>query len=213
MFEATSRKNFVYLGTLFEGGLAVFAMGLAWVLGVDLWARLSWSEIAVLWGVAAAVPMFVVFLLSQRFPVGPLLPIKRFLVELLGPMLAACRWYDLVILAVLAGGCEELLFRGVLQTWFERWGTAAGLIGSNILFGLAHLITPVYALLAGLTGVYLGLVRDVSGEPNLLIPSVTHAVYDFLAFLVVAREYRREQAGSLPPPAQRTNAETEDPPV
>ena len=101
MFDPNDRRSLVRLGTLFEGGLALLALGLAWVVGVDPWARLSWNWMAVAWGLAGVVPPFVLFLLAQRFPVGPLLPIKRFLVELLGPLLVACRWYDLVILALL----------------------------------------------------------------------------------------------------------------
>ena len=195
MFDPIDRRSLVWLGTLFEGGLAILAAGLAWLLGVDLWARISWNWNAVAWGLAGSVPLFALFLLASRFPIGPLLPIKRFLVDLLGPLLAVCRWYDFVVLALMAGACEELLFRGVLQGWLERWGPATGLIVSNILFGLAHLITPAYAVLAGITGVYLGLLLEVGGEgSNLLIPGITHAVYDLLAFAAVAHIYRREQA-------------------
>ena len=91
------------------------------------------------------------------------------------------------------GFCEEILFRGVLQPWFEKLGgPTVGLVGSNVLFGLAHIITPLYGVLAGLIGCYLGWLLDCSGERNVLIPVISHAVYDYLAFLVVIRGYRRE---------------------
>ena len=88
---------------------------------------------------------------------------------------------------------KELLFRGVLQPWIGRWGAAAGLVGSNLIFGLAHCITPTYAIVAGLVGVYLGLLLNLEGEANLLIPITTHAVYDWLAFLIVVRDFRGGQ--------------------
>jgi len=198
MHDLTDRGQFLNLAALFEGGLVVVAIVLGWFVDVNPleFLILKWESIA--WGVVASVPMVLLFLLSYRFPVGPFLNIKRFLVEMLGPPLSACRWYELILLSIIVGFCEEILFRGVLQPWIENlWGPAAGsravgLVGSNLLFGLAHLITPLYGVLAGLTGCYLGWLLDFSGERNVLIPAITHAVYDYLAFVVVVRGYRRE---------------------
>ena len=73
------------------------------------------------------------------------------------------------------------------------WGERVALIGSNIVFGLAHFITPLYALVAGGLGLYLGILFDATGERNLLIPIITHALYDYLGFLVVVRTWRRSR--------------------
>jgi membrane protease YdiL (CAAX protease family) len=140
-------------------------------------------------GLAATIPMFGLFALAYRFPVGPFRKIKQFLLVALGPALSACRWYDLLLVAFVAGVGEELLFRGVLHPKLGIWG-------SNILFGLVHCITPAYAVTAGLIGACLGWLFDASG--NLLAPVLAHSVYDFLAFLVVARDVRRERLN--PPP-------------
>jgi membrane protease YdiL (CAAX protease family) len=64
------------------------------------------------------------------------------------------------------------------------------LIASSIIFGLVHAVTPLYALLATLVGIYLGLAMDYGGERNLLTPIIIHGLYDFLAFLVIVRTYR-----------------------
>jgi membrane protease YdiL (CAAX protease family) len=138
--------------------------------------------------------MFLLFLVAQRIEFGPVKRIQRFLQEALAPPLAACRWYDLILLAAMAGIAEEALFRGLLQIWIEQWARSqiGGLIGSNILFGLAHSVSMTYAGLAGVMGVYLGWLFDATGERNLLTPIITHALYDYLAFLVVVRTYRRE---------------------
>jgi membrane protease YdiL (CAAX protease family) len=37
---------------------------------------------------------------------------------------------------------------------------------------------------------------DVSGERNLLAPIITHGLYDFLAFLVVAETARKNNVAS-----------------
>ena len=122
--------------------------------------------------------------------------IKTIVLETLGPALAACRWYDVLLLAAVAGFGEEALFRGALQPLFERssastgFAWAIGLLASNLIFGLLHFITPTYALLAGLMGVYLGLLLDVTGTRNLLIPVLAHALYDYLAFLLLIRAAR-----------------------
>lgn len=58
------------------------------------------------------------------------------------------------------------------------------------MFALVHWISPLYALLAGLTGIYLGFALDVGGERNLLVPILIHSLYDIVAFLAVAASYR-----------------------
>lgn len=189
------RRQFLNLAALFEGGLIALAFFLGWLVEVDPLQSFAWEWKAAAWGAAAAVPLFWLFLFSQQFPVGPLQPIKRFLVETLGPPLSSCRWYDLVGLAVLVGFSEELLFRGLVQPWFEGWwGWRTALVATNMIFGLAHSITPLYAVVAGLTGVYLSLLLDVPAERNLLAPVVTHGLYDYLAFLLVVRAYRTESS-------------------
>jgi membrane protease YdiL (CAAX protease family) len=188
------RGQFLNLSGLLEGGLILIAFLVGWIFDVNPVEHLKFSWTALGWGTLAALPMFGLFVLSQRLKFNPLGRIRRFLLEALGPSLAACRWYDLVLLAALAGLAEEILFRGLLQVWIENSfdSKITGLIGSNILFGLAHFITPTYALFAGVMGLFLGFVFDATGERSLLVPITTHAVYDYLAFVMVVRSYRRE---------------------
>lgn len=190
-----SRTDFLKLATLFEGGLVIVAYVIGWFTDVDPWAHLMFNGAALAWGVAGTIPLYLLFLISYRIPIGELRTIKRFLIDKMGPFLTSCRWHDLLYLGLLAGLTEEVLFRGVLQPWMEgKWGWAAGLLASNLLFALAHWITPVYALLAGLTGLYLGFALDISGDRNLSIPILIHALYDFLAFIAIARTYREERS-------------------
>lgn len=179
------------MAVLFEAGLIVAAVLIGWVCGINPLATFSWSLAAAAWGAVAALPLFGLFLLSQRFPVGPLRTIKEFLVEALGPSLAVSKWYDLAIVAAMAGFGEELLFRGVLQQQLGLWW-------SNLFFGLAHCVTPAYAVLAGVLGLFLGWLYETTGS-NLLAPIVTHGLYDFLAFIALARQLKRLAGTDLRP--------------
>ncbi len=189
----TNRSQFLILATLFQGGLAILTFGLAWLVGINPFDRFQMSSQAIGLGIAGTIPMLIVFAITYQIPMGRLKDIKKFLIEALGPPLAECRWYDLVWVAVLAGCSEELLFRGVLQTWMSPWGWLAALLVSNLLFGMAHAITPLYVILAGMLGIYLGALFQFAGQGNLLVPTLTHALYDLVAFIVVRRSYLAEQ--------------------
>lgn len=197
MSEQPDRAQFLNLAALLEGGLVGAAVVTGWFLGLEPLALMRWDLGAIAWGIAATLPLIGLLLLSIRFPIPPIARVQTILVDEMGPFLAACKPWDLVFLAMLAGFGEELMFRGVLQPVFERLGPSAGLIGSNVIFGLAHARTATYAVLAGAIGVYLGVVLDASGERNLMAPIVTHALYDYLAFLIVLRLYHDKQ--NLPP--------------
>lgn len=186
-------KTFFQLAIRFEGSLIIVALALAWLVDINLSTDIDFTLSALAWSIAATLPLFLLLHLFYTFPIGVLYQIKRFLIDVLGPCLNVCRLYEIILLALLAGVSEELLFRGVLQPWFEQlWGLIAGIVVTNILFGLAHAITVTYAILAFLIGIYLSALLDIDEQRNLLIPILTHAIYDFLAFIVVLRTYRSE---------------------
>jgi membrane protease YdiL (CAAX protease family) len=182
MFDWTNRYDFLGIALLFEGTMIGIAGLLGRWLGVHPLAELSWTLAGLAWGVACTGPLLLVFAISYRYPVGGLRHIKQILMETLGPSLANCRWYDLLLLGAVAGVSEELLFRGVLHP-------AMGLVGSNIVFALVHAVSPLYAVLAGGIGILLGW--QLNESQNLLAPILTHSLYDFVAFLVIARDARR----------------------
>ncbi len=196
--SAHKRLQFLRMAILFQGGLALLALVLAVMLGIRLVDQLRFTGLSIAWGVGATVPMLMLFAITYRFPFGPFGPIKSFLLQVLGPSLAVCAWYDVVFLAFLAGCSEELLFRGVAQAWLGQWSPALGLLISNIVFGLAHAATPAYAVLAGLLGLYLGCLFTITGEANLVAPILCHSLYD-LGALVVFRYEARRARGVNPP--------------
>ena len=114
-------------------------------------------------------------------------------VEELGPLLAPRSPLQLVLLAALAGFAEEILFRGVIQAGLARVLPESGaLVVASAAFGLAHFITPTYAILAGLAGLYLGGLFLFQG--SLVAPIVAHAVYDVVALNYVVRLYRQQNS-------------------
>jgi membrane protease YdiL (CAAX protease family) len=177
-----SRSSFLNLAGLIQGGLLLGTLLLAWLFDVPLWNRLHWSWRDCGWGLLATLPMLVVLATAGK--------LRSLAADLLGHPLSLCTWYDLLLVATLAGLGEELLFRGLLTMWIGQINPWAGVIVANVIFAVLHALTPTYALLAGAFGLYLSWLAVQPGTPNLLRPIVTHAVYDYLAFLWIIREHR-----------------------
>jgi membrane protease YdiL (CAAX protease family) len=180
------RQTVVLLAVLIEGGLLVGASLLGWMIDQPPLRFFAWTYQAVLWAVAATLPLIALFFLFLRWPIGPLQRIQRFSEEVIRPLMAPCSLIDLLGISLLAGLGEEVLFRGVVQEAFKNWFSLwVGVLVASVLFGLMHAITFTYALLAGLMGAYLGLVFWYTD--NLLVAVLTHALYDFVVFVWLLR--------------------------
>ncbi len=129
---------------------------------------------------------------------GPLRRIQHEVWEKIVPLFAECSFLELILIAVAAGLGEEVLFRGVIQITLADWvGPSGALLLASALFGLAHFLTPTYAALAALLGLYLGGLLMVSD--NLLPAILVHAGYDFAALLYLIRIHHvRQQTHSGP---------------
>lgn len=193
MNRTLTRAQFLWLATLFEGSLGLTAFMAGAASDIDPLLTLQVNLPGAIVGLLGTLPLYAAFLQSQHF--DRLREVREFLTDKLGGILAVCRWHELLYVGLLAGVTEELLFRGFLQPWLEQhWGWLGGLVFSNLIFALVHWISPLYGLLAGICGLYLGLMLDVGGERNLLIPILIHSLYDFLAFMVVAEAWRSQKA-------------------
>ncbi len=184
-------SQFLIGAGLFEGALLLVAFALGVVVDVHPTAELiwSWQDFGV--GLLATVPMLFLLVACFLSKANGLRQIREFLRETLGPLLDRCRIVDILFLALLAGICEEVLFRGLLYQWIRAWNATLAILVCNLLFAVAHSITPLYAMLAGLIGLYLTALMTGDSTPNLLIPMTAHAAYDFVAFLVILWDYRR----------------------
>jgi membrane protease YdiL (CAAX protease family) len=184
------RDVIIMFAVFFEGGLAPLSLFLGWWLGHNPLAQFAWSQADALWGAGAALPMVCLFLVTLRWPIGPLRQIKTFCEEEFVPLLAGSSWLDMVLIAISAGVGEEMLFRGVLQCSLATWlGTSWGLSLSSLLFGLLHPISIPYILVTILVGLYLGGAFLLTG--NLLTVMVAHALYDFALMAYLLRFHYR----------------------
>lgn len=64
----------------------------------------------------------------------------------------------IIIIGLVPGFCEELLFRGYVQRRLTaRWGPAVGILIASVAFGLAHLM-PHVVVFATVLGIWFGVV-------------------------------------------------------
>ena len=177
----------------FEGGLGLLAWGVCWSIGrwplpgvafgPDSWPA---QRSAILLGIAATIPMLGGMWLIDRFPVGPLKQLQTDFERYLIPLFAKCNLFQFVLISLAAGIGEEMLFRGLIQSGLQQWldrpsGLWIALGVASVVFGLAHMVSMTYAVIAALIGAYLGALLIVSG--NLLTPIVAHGLYDFVALV------------------------------
>jgi membrane protease YdiL (CAAX protease family) len=101
------------------------------------------------------------------------------------------RWF--VLVAITAGMCEEILYRGFLIHYFRELPVSIGLIGTLILsscvFGFAHLYQGVVGIVqTTILGAIFGLIFIVTG--SLLLPMVLHALIDLRILLILKADDR-----------------------
>jgi uncharacterized protein len=91
-----------------------------------------------------------------------------------------------VALAVTAGICEEMIFRGYLQRQFVAWTRSApvGVLLSAVLFGAGHIYQgPKATVVIGVYGLMFGILAEA--RQNLRPGIITHAWHDAITGLVV----------------------------
>ena len=165
--------------------LGLAAWGLSLLLGVSLGDHFAFNLQDALIGVAATLPLvfFLQAFVKSRQPV--LAKFRDSQIAFFANIGFAFTPFRIALMAFGAGVAEELLFRGVFQTWLSSVSPViVALVLSNIVFGLLHMRTVLYAVIAGGVGVYMGVIYLVTD--NLLAPIVTHMLYD-----AVALEYTR----------------------
>jgi membrane protease YdiL (CAAX protease family) len=199
MTNKQERWLLLVVGGGLELGLALAAGAGGWLLDAPPWQAMAWNAADIAVGVAAAAPMFLSLVALMRWPehhapssaghsLGPLRRIRQINVEVIGPLFGPCSLFELAWLSALAGIGEEWFFRGFVPTALGRWvGIGTAWIIASGVFGLLHALTPTYALLAALAGVYFACLWQITG--NLLTPIVAHALYDWLALIYLSRRW------------------------
>lgn len=187
------QQNFTTIALIVEGGLAFVALALGWLLKQSPLQSIRIARdylpqlaTAIIFGLIGTVPLLAGLLLSKWLSLGPFRRMSNAVDDIIVPLFRGASVFDLAAISLAAGLGEEMLFRGLLQTWVanhtgEAYGVYIGLAVASVFFGLCHLVTPTYALLAGLVGAYLGWLFIAT--ENLAAPIVCHAAYDFVALL------------------------------
>jgi uncharacterized protein len=150
----------------FEGGLG--AVGCApgtWFAGIKIGAL--WS---IGFALTAGLAMAVVYLLGYnplamvRAPM-PSRPVELMLLFAVGGLIAPL--------------AEELCFRGVLYTYFRRWGIAFALVASTVIFVALHAVKglPLTQVVGGLV---FAIAYETSG--NLMVAITIHTLGNLAIF-------------------------------
>lgn len=182
-------STFLMLGIGVEGGILLLALALGLGMEPKPWEQLRWQMREIGAGLLATWPLLLVFVLFCHSRLGPCRRIMRLFEEHLLPALEGVSILELAIVCCLAGLGEELLFRGVFQTFACRQlGVYPGIALASVLFGLVHAATPGYAVVAGVIGGYLGLL--FYALDNLAPAIIAHALYDFVALYYLRHVYR-----------------------
>jgi membrane protease YdiL (CAAX protease family) len=171
------------LGALILGGLLLFVNGIGWQLVAEEW-------VAELFGglVLGALTVVGVLGLTRR----PFARSLRAACRELRPIFVDMGWLQLLVLALLAGVGEELLFRGFLQPWLAGYLSAElGIVVAAVVFGILHFASVQYFLLTTVLGLAFGVTYWSSG--SLLMVMVWHGFYDLLVFLILI--YRPDLLG------------------
>ncbi|MEM0359839.1 MAG: CPBP family intramembrane glutamic endopeptidase [Candidatus Diapherotrites archaeon] len=106
------------------------------------------------------------------------------LVEEHAKEIIAIPWLAAYILLVRVP-CEEIFFRGFLQREIGKLGTTTGILGSTLLFAIAHL---AYGSIGEIIGTFvLGALLAIAyhRSKNIIINILAHIAYNFIIFLSI----------------------------
>jgi hypothetical protein len=189
---AEANRTVVMIGAIVSGPLIVlFAFGLSWLLRTPFPGSFAWTVEGALAGVAATAPLLLLLRWYMKTRSAYVTRHREKQIEefsrasfLFAPLISL--W-----IALGAGVSEEILFRGVIQDYAAtKLPMAAAIILPNILFGLLHARSVLYALIAGVIGCWLGVVYWATD--NLLAPIVAHALYDVFALAALRRSFNAQ---------------------
>ncbi|RMJ05584.1 CAAX amino terminal protease self- immunity [Marinobacter litoralis] len=164
---------------LFQGGIGVVGALALWLFDIPLLTgELGLAKALIYGGVGAAITYLLLLQLTKLTWLFPDNLSDQ--MQALYEFAASYRWPALVLLSLLAGVGEELLFRGAIQGWLlQNTGPWTAVIAASLLFGLVHYVSLTYFVMATGLGLILGTGYQISGSMAMVM--VWHAIYDMLA--------------------------------
>jgi len=166
--------------TLFLGGVAIYRIRST--LGLHrLWTLRAW-----ILGISSALVLYLLFWLGKSLSQWILPSSPTEISAIYSYRDQAYPWVVLLLLLFPIGPCEEIFWRGFVQSSLSRFfGRNSGLAVTSILYGLVHIWTGnLMLLLAALTcGFFWGWLYQRQGELAPVI--ISHALWDALIFVVI----------------------------
>lgn len=168
-------------------GLAVWWLRrrrvLSWRLLGPLRPTLRHAAIGVGIGVSGYVIVTLTVLVASAL-FGEFAPPNQQVLDqsLTGPLATAL---GVLVAVLLAPVVEEFIFRGVLfQTLRERIGLWPAIGISSMVFGLLHLLAPLYAIVLTILGFWLAGAFHRTG--SIVVPIVGHAIFNAIALTLAS---------------------------
>jgi len=133
--------------------------------------------IGVISGLTLASSSFVIFFLGKlaNDKIEWITRLRQIVNEELAPLFSGLRITDIFLIALSSGFCEEVFFRGILQT-------ETNLLTASVVFGLVHLPNIKYlpyGLWAFAAGVFFGLLIQATG--SIYVPMLAHGMSNFIS--------------------------------
>lgn len=194
--QSASGSEFIFYAALFEGSLIALALLLGWLGLYDPRIplhRLSWTgELlpALIWGLLGTIPLLLLLFSVERIPAWPFRHLSEVTDQLVKPLFRGTAIHELLLVSLLAGLGEELLFR-----WAIQGGLAAiddgplaqvlALLFASLLFGICHYLNHAYAFVTFVIGIYFGILMWLAG--SWIAPAIAHGLYDFIALIYLTR--------------------------
>lgn len=169
---------------MLEGSLGlVGAVGGYWS-GVDWLALIQFSPVDLSLGLGGGVGLFLLHVVLL-FPGGERNPLYRWIYkpfsETLAKRLRILSLEDIILISLMSGVAEEVMFRGWVQT-------ELGLVAASILFGIIHIWGRQgigYGVYAIGMGFILGFLFEYTG--TLWAPMGMHSINNFLGLLSIKK--------------------------
>jgi membrane protease YdiL (CAAX protease family) len=170
---------------LFQGGIGVIGLVAILLFGIPVMLVGPGLWPSILYGALGASLTYGALLLLTRLP--GLFPenLERQM-QGLYDFASSYSAVVLVLLSLLAGVGEELLFRGAIQGWLmTHTDPLTAVLAASVLFGLVHYVSFTYFLVATGLGLILGAAYVLS--ESLVLVMIWHALYDMIALYCLLR--------------------------
>jgi uncharacterized protein len=166
---------------LFVTMCAAFLSPARWICRLRLTApSMSIPQIAT--SAIGATALGMMFTMAYALELVPRSSTLEQLAGVVGSLFGTSFMLGILVIGILPGIAEELLFRGYIQTRLsQRWGVRVSILLTALMFGAYHMDFSQGILAVGM-GIYLGLVTE---RANSVIPAmVAHAANNTIGIVV-----------------------------